>query len=91
MLPLIKVVVNQNSEGYCNTLEDSLTPWAPELFGEISTWIFQHDNAPCHTSKFVHQWLTSDHENTLSWSERSPDVNVIDNVWVIINTVYYVF
>lgn len=75
--PLVRVEGNQNSEDYCNTLAMGLTPWAPEVFGEISTCMFQQDNAPFHTSKFSLQWLTSHHVNTISCTEMYPDLNII--------------
>ena len=53
------------------------------IFMNISqSTIFQHDGAPCHTSKLVSKWL---HENGIEvlgpWPGNSPDLNPIENCW----------
>ena len=71
----------QNAKMYCKTLEDGLLPAAAEVFGEESTWAFQQDNASIHTAKVTREWLFQRSVRTLPWSARSPDLNVIENVW----------
>ncbi|GFX97164.1 transposable element Tcb1 transposase [Trichonephila clavipes] len=41
---------------YNETLQNKLLPTARGLFGNQS-WIFQDDNAPCHRSKVLQNWL----------------------------------
>lgn len=41
------------AEVYLRVLENVLEPSALELFGDTCRFIFQQDNAPCHTAKIV--------------------------------------
>ena len=47
--------------------------------------IFQ-DNAPCHVSRRTNQWKTEIDIPTLEWPPQSPDLNIIENVWIVIKT-----
>lgn len=67
--------------GYLNILDNCLIP-SMELFNtENAHLIFQQDNAPAHTAKIVTDWFSRKNITKLNWPPRSPDLNLIENLW----------
>ena len=71
--------------GYIDTLRNSLIATKELFWVDVSEWIFQQDNAPCHTAKSVKNWLKDSKIKVLNWPARSPDLNPIENIWSIID------
>ena len=83
--PLVALEGNQNQHTYKELLEEHLIPEinaARAAFGVNMT--FMQDNAPCHKTKKIMEFLGAKGVPTLSWPPSSPDLNPIENLWAII-------
>ncbi|CDF38189.1 unnamed protein product [Chondrus crispus] len=76
---LVCVEGNMDSTLYCEVLEEDLLPFAADTFDE--EWTFQQDGASCHPSNYTKNWFSSKNVKLLGWPAKSPDLNIIENVW----------
>jgi len=78
--PLVIIEGTVNAKKYIELLEENLLPFLDEL-EESETYIFQDDNAPCHTARLVKSWKEENSINFLPWPFQSSDLNPIENLW----------
>ena len=69
------------SKVYLDILKEKLEPSMTILGCDT----FQQDGAPVHTAKIVKTWLSEKNIKVLDWPGSSPDLNVIENCWMILN------
>ena len=68
-----------NSKVYQEFLEARMIP----CMESHQTTVFQQDNAPCHTSKAMQAFFKRSKINALEWPGNSPDINPIENLWLV--------
>ena len=77
----------QNSES-CKQLRDEKA--LPRIRREMGNdFILQQDKCIIHVSKPMKEWVAKVNMTTLEWPARSPDLNLIENVWEMLAQLVY--
>ena len=50
---------------------------------------FQQDNAPIHTAINTKQFMKESHINVVEWPAKSPDLNIVEDIWKTISDNVY--
>lgn len=79
------------AKAYRDKILCTAVPQLDSIFSEqgIENWWFQQDGDAKHTSKCVQEWLGGNTPNFIAkdaWPTNSPDLNIIENVWSVMDT-----
>ena len=77
----------QNSESYKQLLDEKTLPRIRREMG--NDFVLQQDNCSIHVSKLMKEWMAKVNMTTLEWPARSPDLNLIENVWEMLAQLVY--
>lgn len=81
---IVPTGTNFNSVAYIDLLDEIGLPSIEAQFGGIENVVFMQDNSPIHTARIVHDYLQSKHIPMLNHPARSPDLNLIENIWSLL-------
>lgn len=82
---VVPVIGSLNAQNYKTILIAALN----DLKCRYSDFIWMHDNAPAHKSRLINVFLEEENIKVLEWPPRSPDLNIIENVWSILSAKVY--
>lgn len=68
-----------NQENYKEILQENILGKGYHLAGP--EFVFQQDNASIHTALSVKQWFSTKKLRVMEWPAKSPDLNIIENLW----------
>lgn len=71
-----------NSSNYINYLNNSVFPSVIDRIGDQFIW--QHDNCGFASSNLALEYYQRINLNALAWPPNSPDLNIIKNIWSLL-------
>ena len=75
------------SNNYIRLLSEMVVPIMK--LNQGNNYYYQEDNCRVHKSKKVQQFMVDSGINVIKWSSRSPDLNIVENIWNIISSRVY--
>ena len=81
--PLVPIIPgNLDSHAYYAILNTHLLPILQEVETQFQDPLFVQDNARPHTAHLIQQWLSDANVNVEKLPAHSPDINIIEQVWI---------
>ncbi|CAD5126578.1 DgyrCDS14671 [Dimorphilus gyrociliatus] len=79
-----------NAENYSSFIVEDVLPVIEEIEAKMGRqYIFQQDNAGCHTARKTKRAFKSNNIKPIDWPARSPDLSPIENMWHLTKTMVY--
>ena len=73
---------NVNAENHVRTLSENLLDPVENIFGDRNhPFVFQHDNAPAHTTRRTVASLEQQDISTIQEPSQSLDLNIVEQAW----------
>lgn len=82
-----RLVGKIDAEKFSAMLAD-VVPIIDNIYGEHGFY-YQQDNAPIHTARRSSRIFEGREDQLLDWPSRSPDLNIIENVWHMLSNIVY--
>ena len=82
-----RVLGIQNSVKYEQMLRNHVVPYLRQALDD--DFVFQQDNCAIHISRRMMEFFDEVGFNLLEWPSRSPDLNIIENVWSMLSSHVY--
>ena len=82
-------ILNRNfkSQNYMDLLMQTVVSICKLNYG--NNFFYQQDNSRIHTAKVVKEWMTKAQFPVIDWPARSPDLNIMENIWKMLQDIIY--
>jgi len=76
-----------DSKDYLALLKTSVVPISKLNYG--MDYFFQEDNCSVHKAKIIQNFMNTSKINILKWPAKSPDLNIVEDIWKMLSNDIY--